>query len=150
VVALVLNGAALILNATVLTLRSGLRPALLIGGLPAVIGLSLAPLFAIGTPWPGPITVSGQPIDAVAKDLNAGYFHPGLGPLSDKLLLAWDHPLSFVHARSTIVPRCVNSATALVPGGIGAASVMPPVSTIQPGSSASPRSPRLLAASAKA
>ena len=33
-------------------------------------------LFALGTPWRGPITVSGQPIDAVVRDLNTGYFHP--------------------------------------------------------------------------
>ena len=54
------------------------RPAavLVISGLAAVIGLSLALLFALGTPWRGPITVSGQPIDAVVRDLNIGYFHP--------------------------------------------------------------------------
>jgi len=33
-------------------------------------------LFALGTPWRGAITVSGQPIDNVARDLTAGYFHP--------------------------------------------------------------------------
>ncbi len=76
VVVLVLSGAALIVNATALTLRGGLRPALLVGGLSVVIGLSLALLFALGTPWRGPITVSGQPIDTVIRDLNAGYFHP--------------------------------------------------------------------------
>lgn len=75
VIVLVLSGAALIVNATALTLRSGLRSALLVGGLSVVIGLSLALLFALGTPWRGPITVSGQPIDAVVKELNAGYFH---------------------------------------------------------------------------
>jgi hypothetical protein len=57
-------------------MRSGVRSALLVGGLAVVIGLSLALLFAIGTPWRGAITVSGQPIDTVARDLNAGYFHP--------------------------------------------------------------------------
>jgi hypothetical protein len=67
---------ALIVNTTALTLRSGRRAALLVGGLAAVIGLSLALLFALGTPWRGPITVSGQPIDAVVHDLNIGYFHP--------------------------------------------------------------------------
>lgn len=76
VVVLVLSGAALIVNATALTLRGGLRPALLVGGLSVVIGLSLALLFALGTPWRGAITVSGQPIDTVIRDLNAGYFHP--------------------------------------------------------------------------
>ncbi|HEY6309253.1 MAG TPA: hypothetical protein VIY52_00380 [Streptosporangiaceae bacterium] len=76
VVVLALSGMALIANAAVLTARSGLRPALLVGGLSAVIGLSLALLFALGTPWQGPITVSGQPIDAVVQDLTVGYFHP--------------------------------------------------------------------------
>ena len=76
VAVLLLAGAALIVNATALTLRSGRRAALLVGGLAAVIGLSLALLFALGTPWRGPITVSGQPIDAVVRDLNIGYSHP--------------------------------------------------------------------------
>ena len=58
-----------------LTVRSGARPALLTSGLVAVIGLSMALLFALGTPWRGSITVSGQPIDAVAHDLSTGYFH---------------------------------------------------------------------------
>jgi hypothetical protein len=75
VVVLALAGAALIVNTTALTLRTGRRAALLIGGLAAVIGLSLALLFALGTPWRGSITVSGHPIDAVVQDLSAGYFH---------------------------------------------------------------------------
>jgi hypothetical protein len=75
VIVLVLSGAALIVNATVLTLRSGRRSAILVSGLAAVIALSLALLFALGTPWRGPITVSGQPIDAVVQDLDIGYFH---------------------------------------------------------------------------
>jgi hypothetical protein len=75
VVVLVLSGVALIVNAAALTLRSGLRPTLLVGGLSVVIGLSLALLLALGTPWRGPITVSGQPIDTVVRDLNAAYFH---------------------------------------------------------------------------
>jgi hypothetical protein len=76
VVVLILSGLALIVNATVLTLRGGWRTALLAAGLTAVIGLCLALLFALGTPWRGAITVSGQPIDNVARDLTAGYFHP--------------------------------------------------------------------------
>jgi hypothetical protein len=76
VVVLALSGAALIVNAAALTLRSGMRPALLVGGVSVVIGLSLALLFALGTPWRGPITVSGHPIDSVVRDLNQGYFHP--------------------------------------------------------------------------
>ena len=76
VVVLVLTGAALIVNAAALTLRSGWRPALLTGAVSVVIGLSLALLFALGTPWRGAITVRGQPIDTVVRDLNLGYFHP--------------------------------------------------------------------------
>ena len=75
VIVLALSGTALLVNASALTLRSGSRPALLIGGLAVVIGLSLALLFALGTPWRGPITVSGQPIDTLVRDLGAGYFH---------------------------------------------------------------------------
>jgi hypothetical protein len=63
-------------NAAALTLRSGTRPAVLVGGVSVVIGLSLALLFALGTPWRGTITVSGHPIDAVVRDLGLGYFHP--------------------------------------------------------------------------
>jgi hypothetical protein len=74
VVVLVVAGAALIINAAVLALRSGWQAALPVGGLAVVIGLSVALLFALGTPWRGSITVSGQPIDAVVRDLNTGYF----------------------------------------------------------------------------
>jgi hypothetical protein len=74
VVVLALSAAALLANAAALTLRTGWRPIILVGGLAVVIGLSMALLFALGTPWRGSITVSGQPIDAVVHDLNAGYF----------------------------------------------------------------------------
>ena len=70
-----ISGVALIVNAAALTLRGGPRSVFLLGSLAAVIGLSLALLFAIGTPWRGPIIVSGQPIDNVVRDLNTGYFH---------------------------------------------------------------------------
>jgi hypothetical protein len=75
VAVLVVAGAGLIINAMVLTLRSGWRAGLPVGVLVVVIGLSVALLFALGTPWRGSITVSGQPIDAVAQDLHTGYFH---------------------------------------------------------------------------
>jgi len=74
VAVLVVAAAALIINATVLTLRSGWRAGLPVGGLVAVIGLSVALLFALGTPWRSSITVSGQPIDVVVLDLHTGYF----------------------------------------------------------------------------
>ena len=76
VVTLAVAGAAMIVNAMVLTLRGTKRTAFLIGGLPVIVGLSLALLFAIGTPFRGAIVVSGQPIDSVIQDLRTGYFHP--------------------------------------------------------------------------
>jgi hypothetical protein len=75
VITLAVAGIALIANASVLTLRSRARVASLIGGLTAVIGLSMALLFALGTPWRGSITVSGSPIDAVVRNVSAGHFH---------------------------------------------------------------------------
>jgi hypothetical protein len=74
VITLALSALALIVNACALTLRSGARSALLIGGLVSVIGLSMGLLFALGTPWRGPITVSGHPLDLVIRDLANGYF----------------------------------------------------------------------------
>jgi hypothetical protein len=74
VAVLALSATALLANATALTMRSGRRAAVLVGGLAVVIGLSMALLFALGTPWRGSITVSGQPIDAVVHDLNTGYY----------------------------------------------------------------------------
>ena len=76
VITLVVSGAALIANAAALTIRTRRRVALLIGGLTIVIGLSIALLFAMGTPWRGPIVVSGHPIDTVIRDLATGYFRP--------------------------------------------------------------------------
>jgi hypothetical protein len=75
VITLAISAIALIANASVLTIRSRWRGALLTSGLVAVIALSMALLFALGTPWRGPITVSGHPIDAVIRDLATGYFH---------------------------------------------------------------------------
>jgi hypothetical protein len=76
VITLVVSGIALIANASALTIRTRRRVAVLIGGLTIVIGLSIALLFALGTPWRGPIVISGHPIDAVIHDLATGYFRP--------------------------------------------------------------------------
>jgi hypothetical protein len=76
VITLAVSGAALIANAGVLTMRAGFRSALIIGGLTLVIGLSIALIFALGTPWQGTIVVSGGPIDGVIHDITTGYFHP--------------------------------------------------------------------------
>jgi hypothetical protein len=74
VVTLAVGAIALVANATVLTTRSRWRAALVISGLVVVVGLSMALLFALGTPWRGPIVVSGHPLDAVIHDLATGYF----------------------------------------------------------------------------
>ena len=74
VATLVAGGVALIANAGALGFRASVRTALLVVGLAVVVGLSLALLFALGAPWRGPLVISGQPIDAVARDLQAGFF----------------------------------------------------------------------------
>jgi len=74
VVTLVVGGAALVANAGALAFRNSLRASLLVGGLAAVVGLSLALLFSLSAPWRGSLVVSGQPLDAVAHDLDTGYF----------------------------------------------------------------------------
>jgi Protein of unknown function (DUF4239) len=76
VVTLVASGVALVSNAGALTFRSTARTSILIVGLACVVGLSVALLFALSAPWEGPLVVSGQPIDRVAQDLEAGFFSP--------------------------------------------------------------------------
>ena len=62
-----MSGIALIVNASVISFRGGRRSAFLVGGLPVIVGLSLALLFAIGTPFRGSIVVSAHPIDTVLQ-----------------------------------------------------------------------------------
>ena len=51
------------------------RPtSLLVVGLATVVGLSLALLFSLSGPWRGPLMVSGQPDDAIIRDLETGFF----------------------------------------------------------------------------
>ena len=75
VITLVVSGIVLIANAGVLTVRVHRRGAVVIGGLTLVIGLSVALILALGSPWGGSVTVSGYPLDAVIDDLVHGYFH---------------------------------------------------------------------------
>jgi hypothetical protein len=79
VITLVASGVALIANAGVLTFRSSLRTSLLVVGLAGVVGLSLALLFALSGPWEGELTVSGQPIDTILRDLRDGFFKATAG-----------------------------------------------------------------------
>ncbi|HEY2565705.1 MAG TPA: hypothetical protein VGI44_18490 [Acidimicrobiales bacterium] len=73
-VTVLVTGLALIVNISVVGIRSGLRPAAVGASLTIVVGLSLALIFALATPWLGSITVSGSPLDAVIHDLTTGYF----------------------------------------------------------------------------
>jgi hypothetical protein len=74
VVTLIAGGVALIVNAGALAFASSVRTSLLVTGLAVVVGLSLALLFSLAAPWSGPLIVSGQPIDAILRDLQTGYF----------------------------------------------------------------------------
>jgi hypothetical protein len=74
VVTLVASGIALIANAGALVVGVGRRAAALVIGLAAVVGLSLALLFALSAPWRGPLVVSGDAIDRVIRDIRDGYF----------------------------------------------------------------------------
>ena len=76
VITLAFSGVALIAGAAALTIRAGRRVALLIGGLTAVVGLSVALILALSNPWRGATFVSGHPVDQVIRDLSAGYFRP--------------------------------------------------------------------------
>jgi hypothetical protein len=74
VVTLVVSGAALISIAGALVFRASARTSLLVAGLACVVGLSLALLFAIAAPWEGGLVATGDPIDAVVRDLESGFF----------------------------------------------------------------------------
>jgi hypothetical protein len=76
VVTLIAGGVALIANAGALAFRTSLRTMLPVVGLSIVVGLSVALLFALSAPWRGPLVVSGQPLDAVIRDLENGLFQP--------------------------------------------------------------------------
>ena len=76
VITLVASGVALIANAGALAFRSSVRTSLLVAGLACVVGLSLALLFAIAAPWDGGLVATGEPIDAVLRDLGAEFFSP--------------------------------------------------------------------------
>ena len=73
VITLVVGGVALVANAGALGVRGGPRTALPVVGLAVVVGLSLALLFSLGAPWRGPLVVSGNPLDDVVRDLQAGW-----------------------------------------------------------------------------
>jgi hypothetical protein len=68
-------GLALISNATALALNDTRRLlTFLPAGLVAVVGLAMALLLAIGSPFSGAFVASGDPIDQVIADLQSGLF----------------------------------------------------------------------------
>ena len=69
-----LSGLALIVNSAALAMSSTWRVAVLTGGLVAVVGLSIALLFAISAPFSGGFVVGGGPLDHVITDLRVGLF----------------------------------------------------------------------------
>lgn len=74
VLTLAVSGLALIAGAAAVTIKARRRAAVLIGGLTAVVGLSLALILALANPWRGATFVSGHPVDTVIHDLGTGYF----------------------------------------------------------------------------
>lgn len=70
-----LAGLALVANASMLTVNDARRLAYLPAGLIAVVGVAMALLLAIGSPFDGAFIASGYPIDQVIADLDAGRFH---------------------------------------------------------------------------
>ncbi len=74
VITLLVGGVALIANAGALAFRSSMRITMLIVGLAAVVGLSMALLLALAGPWQGPLVVSGAPLDEMVRDLHTGLF----------------------------------------------------------------------------
>ncbi len=70
-----ISGLALVVNSSAVGLAGRRRPALLTGGLVAVVGLALALLFAVSAPFLGGFVVSGGPVDQVIADLSNGVFH---------------------------------------------------------------------------
>ena len=67
-------GLALIANSSALTLNDTRRLTYLPAGLVTVVGLAMALLLAIGSPFDGAFVASGEPIDQVIADLQSGLF----------------------------------------------------------------------------
>ena len=72
----VVTGAALILGALLVALRSGPRFALVAAGIVLVVGLDLAAILAISAPFDGPFAVSTAPILQLAEEIRSGGYAP--------------------------------------------------------------------------
>jgi len=65
---------ALIVNTGALAIRASVGATSLVLGLAIVVGMSTGLLFSLSAPRRRPLIVSGEPIDAVVRDLRAGFF----------------------------------------------------------------------------
>lgn len=72
----VVTGAALILGALLVALRSGPRFALVAAGIVLVVGPDLAATLAISAPFDGPFAVSTAPIVQLADEIRSGGYAP--------------------------------------------------------------------------
>ena len=72
----VLTGAALILGALLVALRSGPRYALVAAGIVLIVGFDLAAILAISAPFSGPFTVSTAPMTQIADEIQRGLYLP--------------------------------------------------------------------------
>ena len=72
----VVTGAALILGALLVALRSGPRYALVAAGIVLIVGFDLAAILAISAPFSGPFTVSTAPIAQLADEIQHGLYLP--------------------------------------------------------------------------
>ncbi len=72
----VVTGAALILGALLVALRSGPRYALVAAGIVLIVGFDLAAILAISAPFSGPFTVSTAPMLQIADEVQRGLYLP--------------------------------------------------------------------------
>lgn len=70
------TGAALILGALLVALRSGTRYALVAAGIVLIVGFDLAAILAISAPFSGPFTVSTAPMLQIADEVQRGLYLP--------------------------------------------------------------------------
>ena len=73
--ALAISGLALIANAATLTIRSRRRTMLVISSIVAIVAVDLTVLLVLAAPFRGTQTISPAPIEQVAAQIDAGWFH---------------------------------------------------------------------------
>lgn len=73
-----ITGVALIVNAILVTLRSGRRFALVAAGIVVIVALDLSAIVGISAPFNGPFQASPVPMNQFATELRAGSYLPWL------------------------------------------------------------------------